>query len=145
MFESLSVLKTDRVGCAVHVITVSKGHLVGTSTWVDRWAVLLVRKIATIIITITFVFTWDASSSGAGDLFGGAGAGFLISSITTVVVTVTHVFNGEAVTSWALEVGCSVTGTSGLISAITAIVITVAFPFQGDTLTVRAGHLHLVT
>jgi len=141
VFKSLGMFKADRECGLVHVVTISKRHLVCACAWVDVWAVLLVREITAIIIPITVVFIWHTSSAGALELVSGAGATDLISSISTVVVSIAHILHGNTFSVGALEVNGWITDAVRLIRIIATIVVTVALPFIGDTLTVVTAHL----
>jgi hypothetical protein len=90
------VFQADRVGGGVQVVAVSKSHLVSTSHWVHVWAVLFIREIAAIVVSVTFVFRGNTSSHGTLELVSGTGTLDLIGSVSAVVITVAQVVQGDA-------------------------------------------------
>lgn len=93
---SVDKIVTDGVRRGVHAVTVLECQYVQTYTRVNGRTVILVRKIATVIVSVTFVTLRNTLSLGAFKLGGWASTAYFVTSVTTVVVIITLISRWNA-------------------------------------------------
>jgi hypothetical protein len=89
---SVSMDKTDGMSCRVHRHTVYSSHDVIALVGRCSSTTILVTRVATISVSVTFPFFGDASTSvGAFKFIGFTGAASLVTSVSTVSLSVADV------------------------------------------------------